>query len=691
MKAKKKRRTKNPHRSVSSVQHYKSALKWYHDVNCKERLPFDSQLDADLDRLIKGYTKKIDRLKSEGRMNLTEGKQPLTFEGYKLLCDAFFRKVPIKSDIGKTKGNNKVGTWAQSIFSWCFLVFMWVLMARSVEVNSVMLTHVAWANDCMVIKTPKHKGRLLQKAGSSSDKDMATAHVFANPNNPILCPVTALAVMTFCNLDRDRKYIELFEGPNQQTRFSKFLRAIMAVMSFAQLAILGALCALDIGNHSTRKGAVSFSLSIPDGPSVIAVFKRAKWSLGFKDRYILFCGGNDHFLGRVLAALSLNKLFASLPPHFTQAGLVELAKHDWNIILPGYDNYPPSFQTTIPFLLASLIWHEPFLRSNLDRAHPLFGTNLFAHGSIMDALRPHVVTGIGRCADTGLEATGVPSQIEIVSEVAFLGEKVKLLEKKIEDGFDKIGKDTQRSISSLKDAVREDMQAIPQQVKSAILENFNVEGVQPVLRSDIDSLAQSINTKIAETVDAKMGLVLNRLESLRPQSAAAASNPESDPSVPAVDQGIRRLGQQYLPEHFTFPRDFPHAIFARCTMEAPLVAFQLDRIVTSHQAISAHMRKSKPCRALDLSSVQLNMWHPFTTSCPMGSASGRSVTVFSVKAFLQRPTAFSLAIVIQMVALLGRAKWQSALFTRIWERRNCSLRVRKEPTVATRELLVKRP
>ena len=99
------------------------------------------------------------------------------------------------------------------MFAWGFLLIQWALIARSANVAGVMLAHLNWSDDHLTITTPKTKTD--QKADTAFPKA-----VYANPFNPEICPVLALAITTFC-----RPFIpsgiepQLFPGPDQEDRY----------------------------------------------------------------------------------------------------------------------------------------------------------------------------------------------------------------------------------------------------------------------------------------------------------------------------------------------------------------------------------------------------------------------------------------------------------------------------------------
>ena len=314
----------NEWKSVSDVQSYKSALKWWYVEN---KVEFDVSLDKQLDRFMLGYKKKVSDLKQKGEMDLFEGKQHLAFEGYKMLAEKFFLSTPIEET---GKGNHKQGSWGQFIFGWVYVVLSWNLIARSVETGRIMLAHISWVNDALTIATPKHKG-MLRMADFCGE--MAVAHLYANPFNPFICPVLAIAILIFSTTHGENtRYLKLFEGTDTESRFAKILHTMLRSLPVSLVARLGAKI-VDIATHSFKKGAVTFALSLPGGPTVVQVYKRAKWTLGFKDRYIAAGEQGDHMTGRVLGLGELNERFSALCPHFTSAGLEILTDDVWARLL----------------------------------------------------------------------------------------------------------------------------------------------------------------------------------------------------------------------------------------------------------------------------------------------------------------------------------------------------------------------
>ena len=301
--------------AVSSVTGYKSALKWYYK---EKRLTMVPEVNQELNTLLKGYQRRVSQLKLDGRMPVFEGKYHLPFEGYRVLAALLFR-----SD-----------RFDEMLFAWPFLVLQWNLIARTATVSSIMMEHIGWEGDALLISTPKHKG-------DQEGVKCFARHLYANPSFPAICPVLALAILTFVRTLRHDPSTEdtsapasfrVFDGPNNSARFSDNLSRIIAAVPSSDVHLLGGE-RKQLGTHSVRKGAASYCTGMINGPSTVQIFLRAGWSLGnVQDRYLFAGAGGDQLTGRVLSGLPFtDSSFASLPPHFNQEGMRMI---NWDSILP---------------------------------------------------------------------------------------------------------------------------------------------------------------------------------------------------------------------------------------------------------------------------------------------------------------------------------------------------------------------
>jgi hypothetical protein len=255
--------------SYEHVSGYKSAIKDYHK---QRKVKMSDESENLLSMFFAGYKRQYAQMKQNGDIAMKEGKSPLTFAGYKFLA---------RQAVTATKD------FELAIFAWVFLVLCWNLMARCVSVAGIMFLHLSWEEDSLTVVFPTHKG-------DQEGNDAKGKHVFANRQCPEICPILALAVFIFClGLRREGSSPKMFsQKESSENRFSKWLRTILGAFEGA-LVIMGIII-LSIGSHSFRKGISTFLAALPGGPSAIAIYLRAGWSLGpVTSRYIMEGGGGD--------------------------------------------------------------------------------------------------------------------------------------------------------------------------------------------------------------------------------------------------------------------------------------------------------------------------------------------------------------------------------------------------------------
>ena len=167
---------KEKNAAISTIRLYKSALLWYYK---EQKLIVHSLVNQGIETLLKGYQLRVADRKSRGEMPTFEGKYHLTYDGYCLLATALFKMEPFN----------------QMLFGWPFLVLQWNLIAtsRSATVDAMMMEHVSWEANSLLISTPQ------SKSDQEGEKCFAR-HLYANPLNPIICPVLALAVLVFTRI-----------------------------------------------------------------------------------------------------------------------------------------------------------------------------------------------------------------------------------------------------------------------------------------------------------------------------------------------------------------------------------------------------------------------------------------------------------------------------------------------------------
>ena len=209
-----------------------------------------------------------------------------------------------------------------------------------------------------------------------------------------------------------------------------------------------------------------------NGPSTVQVFLRAGWSLGnVQDGYLFAGAGGDQLVGRTLSGLPFNdSTFATLPPHFNQEGARLIS---WEPILPMYSKLPECFKQALPHLLASVIYHEDWLRSTLPLHHPLFSSHLFASGTVT-TLKQHLLTGSGRCASTGMIATGIPPHLVMTNELTAVVSRTEQLKQALLTRCDKL----------------------PAEVTDVMLSKFSINGAIPVTMDNMKDMLDTVITQL---------------------------------------------------------------------------------------------------------------------------------------------------------------------------------------------------
>ena len=443
--------------SLQHINGYRSAIVFEYKKN-------GIRVTEDMTRLfegvLSGYKRIVADKKQNGEMAMGEGKQPLSFTGYRYIANV---ALTAKREIGA------------AMFAHVFLILCWNLMARCHSVSCLMFEHISWEQDSMIIVFPQHKG---DKWG----KDAIPKHLYANPTMPVICPILALAVYLFSSgMRRIESKRTVFGGDGNavERRFSKWLKALCGE-HIAALLVLGIMI-LDIGTHSLRKGVATFLSGLIAGPTAIAIYIRAGWSLlgPVQSRYILESGGNDQLCGRAATGLTLTKPeFATLPAHFNMTDGSILSIEEWEQILPGYTSfYPSNSRPVVPFLLAAIIHHGEFLESNLHHEHPLFISPVWASG-VLDRLINHVHTGIGRNTTIQMVATGIPPHILLANQMV-----------KIE-----------ASIANLRHDIMGKLEQLPEEIKTTMLNNFAIGGVVPITQAEVQCMLTTLQISILEAI-----------------------------------------------------------------------------------------------------------------------------------------------------------------------------------------------
>jgi hypothetical protein len=456
----------SPPLSASCVKGYRSALV---DLYRSAEIELDPALNTELKVLLDGYDKIVNDLKRRGLMKINEGKRHLKCSGYSMLTVKLMRQTP---EVGAQ-------SWSTVTFSWAYFVLMWNLMSRSDSVDSIMLQHLDWDEDALIIEEQGHKG-------DQTGADKYGKHIYANPYEPAKCPILAVAVLLFTYSNRpEHGRQQLFSGTDSKDRFGKLLRRLLDGLSDDELRILGCPSE-DIGAHSLRKGSSTYALGQVNGPNPVSVFLRMGQSLGkLKDRYIHYGEGADQLCGRMICGLPFDgESFGVLPPHFPIEICAIMDESFWAEIVPGFVNYPRGVQSAFPFFLASVIHHEIFLRANLNENHPIFRARIFTHNRHLDQLRGATILSVGMSPNTGLKATGIPPHLAIANQLNRLCIEVDKFQIEMKQYKENFASELPPIIAS--------------KVVDEIRQNFVVDGVAPLSIRDIDSRIAGLRSDIVQ-------------------------------------------------------------------------------------------------------------------------------------------------------------------------------------------------
>ena len=154
-----------------------------------------------------------------------------------------------------------------------------------------------------------------------------------------------------------------------------------------------------------------------------------------------------------------------------------------------------------PVLLASIVFHQDWIKDNCPENHPLFYSRLFTSG-IVQRLRSKVETGIFKNEKTKLVATGVPQYVKELHKFDGLFHRVNAMEEKF------LG------------AIRE----LPTKVVSEILDHIQVNGAFPISAGQVQTLVTSLEAPLLEAI-------ANQARILQPDQQNQDQLPDVDPDT----------------------------------------------------------------------------------------------------------------------------------------------------------------
>jgi hypothetical protein len=183
-----------------------------------------------------------------------------------------------------------------------------------------------------------------------------------------------------------------------------------------------------------------------------------------------------------------SKEFAILPPHFPNEIKEKMDDMFWQDLLGDYKKYPIGMQAALPYLLASVVHHEHFLRSKLRVDHPVFSSRVF-NNQMIDDLRGKTLLGTGRCMYTDMKATGIPNHLAIAEQIFRLEEKHNQLSNKLNELETHLKNELAQNVAT--------------KVTEEIQENFEIDGMAPVSMRAIENRLNTLEERLISKIQGR--------------------------------------------------------------------------------------------------------------------------------------------------------------------------------------------
>lgn len=401
---------------------YCSAIKYWHKESSRLRDMATVEpivVSHDLESHLASYTRGRRRLTADGRAagveSEIEGKFPIDLGEFKAIA----RRALASGVMPKNA----------RLFH-AYLVLCWNLIARSSAVAELLWNNVGWHGDCVTI---------LYEKGKTNQEGMNKVpwHVYANPVDPLICPVLALGLKLVTETDTfGNRPFKVFPAATSDDTFSDWMRVTVDGLAVDPDVLLS-IPPNRISTHSLRKGAATYVDGQCDGPNTDSIKLRMEHKLGGCDyRYIFRGAGNDMYVGRSVSGLNVSSSeMGLLPPHFKSP--VNVAAIISDAIVSRANN---SLKKAFPFLVASVVHHWDWLKENLPRRHPFFTSRIWTSG-VYERWKNSVITGIYECTETSMIASGLPKIMINLLETRLVRDAIKDLPEKCSEAvIEKIGR-----------------------------------------------------------------------------------------------------------------------------------------------------------------------------------------------------------------------------------------------------------
>jgi hypothetical protein len=251
---------------------------------------------------------------------------------------------------------------------------------------------------------------------------------------------------------------------------------------------------------------------------------------------------------------------------------------EWEVLIPGYSKLPEGFRGVVPYLVASVVFHDSFLRQHLHPLHPLFSSQLYAQGFV-SRLSGAVLGGSVRCPLTGMVATGIPSFMSIGREIAAVRDEMKKLES--------------MQLEHKNQLVKE-IAGLPAALEDRLLNSFSIEGAQVSRRDLLD-----ISGHVTACIDAL------RTELLASRSPVPPSTGTTESSAVAESAGVSTFRTWHwggafhpVPQGWQLPRPSFKAFYYLWYKGDALSGIQPFRFLHRSDVSGADWIQASRCRRL---------------------------------------------------------------------------------------------
>jgi hypothetical protein len=368
-------------------------------ITCK--IKQSQQFEDDLKQAYGGLKRKAQAYKAQSGARLSEGKKPLPFALYKMLCGWLV-----------AEGSK------ESIFAWSFLTLTWNLICRSKNTVNVHKSHMSWENDSLTIQFAH------SKTDMTGSQESYKRHIYGNPQNPVICPILALTCYLATTPTRGAPG-KLFNGTSQYERFRKQLQSLVDEHS-EEIRGMG-IDPQDLGVHSIRKGAATYVCSgTTCAPSIAAVCNRAGWTMGrVKDTYIRYESAMDEYVGRMVCGLDINSSkFSVSPPHFLPQSVESRVGADLSGVFP----FPitTEHRLLLKFCYATMVYAKSFLLNKLGVLSPMRSNVLLRNSNALQIDTAWVDIRFAH-EEHDIHLTGIPPHVIYLVQLEKVLEKMQLL------------------------------------------------------------------------------------------------------------------------------------------------------------------------------------------------------------------------------------------------------------------------